>query len=386
MPLDESVEDNDTKDTPTLIEVETEAMDQNWGFNKNEEEQSICPPESEDERWDQSSLEQESVNNLPSVKEIAQKRNAPHTAANTAKECDGNLSTERMVLQRYKLTCDLCSKPLTDFSELSKHYRQQHNVAGYLRCCNKKIVKKCWMIEHLQLHIDPDAFRCVKCAKSYSSSKVLKEHLKEVHASATERSFPCTTCGKAFVSRAHLNAHVMVAHGTVSCPQCDKVLASQGSLRKHLVSVHGEGEKHVCEVCARVFRSKQCFDTHRKTHDGSRQESKVQCDLCQAWLMDKYCLTKHMRRMHNEEDTDPAECGTCGKTLRNQNALSCHMWRAHSESRFECEWCKKQFKRPHHMRYATSDGLMRRITGTLVQGNIATSVTTAVTSSGGVTS
>lgn len=33
-----------------------------------------------------------------------------------------------------------------------------------------------------------------------------------------------------------------------------------------------------------------------------------------------------------------------------------------------------------------SEGLIRSITGTLVQGNIASSVTTAVTKSGGVTS
>uniref|UniRef100_A0A182NIP2 C2H2-type domain-containing protein n=1 Tax=Anopheles dirus TaxID=7168 RepID=A0A182NIP2_9DIPT len=262
---------------------------------------------------------------------------------------ESNLSPERLVLQQYKLSCDLCSAPLTDFADLRKHFKQAHNVSGYLRCCNRTIYKKCWMIEHLQLHLNPDAFRCAQCAKSYSSSKVLKEHQKEVHAPEADRAFHCTTCGKAFVSQAHLNAHIMVAHGSVRCPQCDKVLASQGSLRKHLVAVHGDGEKHVCDVCARVFRSKQSFEMHRQNHEGRRMEGKAQCELCAVWLTDKYCLRKHMHRMHSGSE-EPIACGTCGKTVASQSALKSHIRRAHGESRFECERCAKTFKRPHHMR------------------------------------
>uniref|UniRef100_A0A182X6Z9 C2H2-type domain-containing protein n=1 Tax=Anopheles quadriannulatus TaxID=34691 RepID=A0A182X6Z9_ANOQN len=368
-----SVESVDRKSVPIALTIETvdDVDHQRWGIkeeehdvhneeneeeedeeNEDEDDQEYIPPDS---RSEQSSPEPETIDELPKTKAkpsaaTSSTKKPAAGDASAAKEKETNPSTEQMVLEHYKLSCDICSAPLTDFSDLGKHYRQQHNVTGYLRCCNKKIVKKCWMIEHLQLHLNPDAFRCEQCARSYSSSKVLKEHLKEVHAAAAERSFPCETCRKAFVSRAHLNAHVMVAHGSVSCPQCDKVLASQGSLRKHLVAVHGEGEKHVCEVCARVFRSKQSFDTHRKVHAGNRLESKVQCDLCQAWLMDKYCLTKHVRRMHADQDGEPVACAECGKSFRNQNALNGHMWRAHQESRFECERCHKRFKRPHHMR------------------------------------
>ncbi|XP_050074443.1 zinc finger protein 883-like [Anopheles maculipalpis] len=259
-------------------------------------------------------------------------------------------SAERLVLEHHKLTCDLCSASLSDFNDLHKHYKLEHNVKGYLRCCNRMIHKKCWMIEHLQLHINPNTFRCEQCAKNYSSSKVLKEHMKEVHASNEQRSIPCTKCQKTFVSRSHLNAHFMVAHGTVPCPQCEKVLASQGSLRKHLVAVHGEGEKHVCEVCARIFRSKQCLDAHRKEHEGRQLEDKVQCEQCKVWLMNKYCLRKHVRRMHLQKQEEEVECETCGKMAPNREALSNHIRRTHREKPLECNWCDKKFNRPHHMR------------------------------------
>lgn len=258
-------------------------------------------------------------------------------------------SIDELVLQHYKLSCDLCAEPLEDFTELRKHYKYVHNEQGYLKCCNKKIFKKCWMIEHIQLHLNPDAFHCELCNKSYSSSKVLKEHTKEVHSPEENRHFKCDTCLKPFVSNAHLNAHIMVAHGSVPCPQCPKILASQGSLKKHLVAMHGEGEQYVCDVCARVFRSKQCFDTHVKGHLGTRLENKVQCTVCSVWLTDKYCLTKHVRRMHIQPEVALA-CELCGKQVRNQDALNCHMRRTHTESRFECDICHKKFKRPHHMR------------------------------------
>ncbi|XP_055529163.1 transcription factor grauzone-like [Wyeomyia smithii] len=258
-------------------------------------------------------------------------------------------SIDELILEHYKLSCDLCAEPLEDFTELRKHYKYVHNQPAYLKCCSKKIFKKCWMVEHIQLHLNPDAFHCDICNKSYSSSKVLKEHTKEVHSPNENRPFKCETCLKPFVSHAHLNAHVMVAHGSVPCPQCPKVLASQGSLKKHLVAMHGDGEQYVCDVCARVFRSKQCFDTHVKGHLGTRLENKVQCSVCSVWLTDKYCLTKHVRRMHVAPEL-PLSCELCGKQVRNQDALNCHMRRTHTESRFECDICHKKFKRPHHMR------------------------------------
>ncbi|XP_053674480.1 transcription factor grauzone-like [Anopheles nili] len=361
VPLDSSVDSLHPNEAPITIELVNDA-DQIWMLDErteheshhdeSEREQTPDPPETPAPKH------VEDANNRNKLSDcVSERASVCHTSESkglikieTTSSESSKPTVDQLVLQHYELSCDLCSMPLADFSDLRKHYKVVHNVPGYLRCCNRTIYKKCWMIEHLQLHLNPNAFRCDQCGKSYSSSKVLKEHAKEVHAPEADRPFHCANCLKAFVSKAHLNAHIMVAHGSVSCPQCDKVLASQGSLRKHLVAVHGDGEKHVCEVCARVFRSKQCFETHRKDHQGRRMESKVQCELCAVWLMDKYCLKKHIRRMHTQPDGVQVTCETCGKLVRNQDALSSHMRRAHSESRFECERCHKRFKRPHHMR------------------------------------
>lgn len=355
------------KEDKEKVATNDDKIDQKWTSLDVYEEaiKDDCYEEDDDDEEDGDDSEESDTDEKPDLEDadymevLKRKRKykpRKETSKKSKKEKDQKAKSksdsppiDELVLQHYKLSCDLCSEPLEDFTELRKHYKYVHDEQGYLKCCNKKIFKKCWMVEHIQLHLNPDAFHCDICNKSYSSSKVLKEHTKEVHSPNESRPFKCETCLKPFVSNAHLNAHIMVAHGSVPCPQCPKLLASQGSLKKHLVAMHGDGEQHVCEVCARVFRSKQCFDTHVKAHLGTRTENRVQCSMCSVWLTDKYCLTKHIRRMHVQPEV-ALSCELCGKQVRNQDGLNCHMRRAHTESRFECEMCHKKFKRPHHMR------------------------------------
>ncbi|XP_058828726.1 zinc finger protein 558-like [Topomyia yanbarensis] len=285
-------------------------------------------------------------------KKSAPKKETIQAKCNEKESSEGGgtgLSDEDMVLQHFNLACDLCAKPLEDFTDLREHFKDVHEQLGYINCCNKKIFKKCWMVEHLQVHLNPDAFHCVLCKKSYSSSRVLKDHIKEVHATDEKRLLQCDVCLKRFASKRHLNAHSTMAHGSYPCPQCAKVLASQGSLKHHIFTQHGEGQQFICDICARVFRSKRCLETHVKGHLGTRQEDKVQCTVCAVWFTNKYQLTKHMNRIHIEPDK-MLECNICGKQLRNREALNGHMNRTHTESRFECEFCFKKFRRPHHMR------------------------------------
>ncbi|XP_038121068.1 transcription factor grauzone [Culex quinquefasciatus] len=262
---------------------------------------------------------------------------------------DSTSPDEREILKHCNLSCDLCGESQPNFLSLLNHFKHIHNERGYYKCCDKKFFKRCWMIEHITLHLNPDAFHCALCNKSYSSSAVLKEHTKQVHAAKEDLCITCETCHKQFVSPSHLNAHIQVAHGTVPCPKCPKILASQGSLKKHLVALHGDGEQFVCDVCARVFRSKKCLDNHVKLHLGTRIEDKVQCSMCASWFTDQNCLTKHIKRVHEVSEV-PLSCEICGWEAKNQPSLYGHMHRVHAELKYECEFCMKKFKRQHHMK------------------------------------
>lgn len=54
------------------------------------------------------------------------------------------------------MKCDLCHVTFNIFRESKSHYRDEHNINGYLICCEKKFFKRNQLIEHLQRHINPN--------------------------------------------------------------------------------------------------------------------------------------------------------------------------------------------------------------------------------------
>ncbi|XP_053685076.1 zinc finger protein 808-like [Sabethes cyaneus] len=258
------------------------------------------------------------------------------------------------ILQHYKLTCDICDESVDDFRSLRVHFESVHNEEPYLVCCEKKLYKKYRMIQHLQLHLDPNAFQCHICGKNYNSKKILREHVKEIHlepkpAKIVEK-LKCKTCEKEFYSEGALRTHQQKAHSTTSCPKCSKQLVP-GSLWKHLLTVHGNGAQFVCEICARSFVDKRCFEAHWKGHMGTRHEDRAQCTICSVWLTNKYQLTKHIKRRHAVPDpNEQHQCNACGKQLRSREAYHHHKHRFHGRLQYECEVCHEKFRMIRYMR------------------------------------
>lgn len=75
------------------------------------------------------------------------------------RETNDNLYS-RFIAENFDMTCDLCDTKFTLFTEARKHYRDVHNDKnGYIKCCNVKM-KELWMVnEHINSHLNPDAFR-----------------------------------------------------------------------------------------------------------------------------------------------------------------------------------------------------------------------------------
>ena len=59
------------------------------------------------------------------------------------------------------LICDICENNIVfdTFKLLQEHFKQTHNVRGYVVCCEKKIHRKDRLIDHITNHINPDAFK-----------------------------------------------------------------------------------------------------------------------------------------------------------------------------------------------------------------------------------
>lgn len=61
----------------------------------------------------------------------------------------------------FKLDCQECSeKSFPTFLAVKTHFRLNHATdRGYIACCNKKLFRKGAVLEHLEWHTNPDAFR-----------------------------------------------------------------------------------------------------------------------------------------------------------------------------------------------------------------------------------
>lgn len=117
----------------------------------------------------------------------------------------------------------------------------------------------------------------------------------------------------------------------------------EGNLMHHL-RTHDEPSRHICEVCAVVFKSKISLISHLRKHTGEPEpdKNKVQCDICSSWFLNRQRLKAHMAR----HTAQPVKCDKCDKISPNRSALESHMRSVHADADFKCHLCPKVFKYP----------------------------------------
>ncbi|XP_065086556.1 transcription factor grauzone-like [Ochlerotatus camptorhynchus] len=251
---------------------------------------------------------------------------------------------EQLVSEFYRMVCDLCGDHLENFSSLDSHFRENHDRSGFVVCCNKKIFKRCLMVEHMKLHTDPSAYRCEICNKNYKNKVYLAMHQVKQHGREEDRPFKCDRCKQSFAKNYQLRAH-MVAHEKVQCPQCDRMLASKMALSTHLSNMHSDKDRRmICDSCGKEFLNKTCFERHVKEHMGIEVHPMLECHICHKWLKGERCLQKHIRYTHYETEQTHV-CDICQQNYPNSRALWSHKRAVHVEEKFECEFCGKRFKR-----------------------------------------
>lgn len=59
----------------------------------------------------------------------------------------------------FDYTCDMCGIDQRTFEQALLHYSEQHNVEGYIKCCERKFYTESSVSDHIAFHKDPDAFK-----------------------------------------------------------------------------------------------------------------------------------------------------------------------------------------------------------------------------------
>lgn len=233
-----------------------------------------------------------------------------------------------------------------------------------------------------------EKFTCDSCNKSFSSSRKLESHMKNIHQSGKSKSagsednessdddddstktFTCDACPKKFKKPSLLARHIKTHDPNKrphECAKCQKRFPSQVALVRHDI-LHSElverskinrpdTQDFSCVICGRCFKSSESMTTHLKTHKNkTADEEEFACKLCHDVFPSFSDIARHSKN-HIENATH--QCAICNKLFVVGDELIDHFLRHKGMKPHQCPVCEKSFLKLHklnvHMRIHSDD-------------------------------
>lgn len=193
------------------------------------------------------------------------------------------------------------------------------------------------------------------CGLSFRSEIARQRHLSAAHSPAQvvnyesypQPTVPCSRCDRVLQSRFQLYEHLQqcnrpesVADAKLTCTECDRVFLCKNSLRLHTRSAHTQASQRTCEVCHKVFATKQVLKDHRRIHEGTKP---FICHFCGAVFRCRSLLSQHLNCVHGKSKY---ACIHCDKTFSRSNYLTVHLKRHDIkwQRQLDCDKCDNHFR------------------------------------------
>ncbi|XP_017085518.1 transcription factor grauzone [Drosophila eugracilis] len=268
----------------------------------------------------------------------------PESRSSNSREMDSYIALHG------RLECCMCGgdDQFQNFAEMKRHFRNQHQSAGYVVCCQRRYKKRALYVDHLRMHNDPDYFRCKICSKQLVSRISYDVHMLRFHSNEDELSFACDQCSKRFSKQFLLTIHSRVhqQERKEQCKHCDRSFRTAVDLRLHMRRTHDPAfVPFICDSCGAKFKTKQNLLVHKRTvHREGSQLPEVQCQECQVWLSDENSLRKHMYMHLDAASLRQWKCEQCGLEKGSRAKLAAHIRYHHPKEYHKCTHCGKEFK------------------------------------------
>ncbi|XP_053949258.1 zinc finger protein 62-like [Anastrepha ludens] len=174
--------------------------------------------------------------------------------------------------------CEQCGATFNQSGNLKSHRRSKHptdaeqtaqdQLKERFECdvCKKVFHSRYTLKYHtLQLHTNEMRYECNVCGRKMAKKFMLVQHML-VHSTA---KMLCEHCGKGFVRKFELEAHVRIVHMKLKpfkCQYCSECFAIRKTLRHHEY-IHTGEKPYVCDVCGQAYRHQSCLKNHRESHE-----------------------------------------------------------------------------------------------------------------------
>jgi hypothetical protein len=191
--------------------------------------------------------------------------------------------------------CTICGWSGAWFTYYEQHMKKSHNISPDPD--QARVGPSQQKVNSSNNGMGGISLGCGTCGYQSKSSEDLQTHMK-IHFG--DRNFPCTKCGRRFVTKSRLQVHDKTVHGDgkkFPCEKCHVIVSSKASLAKHLREVHGTKKHFECPTCSKVLTTYLGLKEHKRRH-ANKSPSKNICQICGQSYSTVHVLSRHIQLVH----------------------------------------------------------------------------------------
>ncbi|XP_065163488.1 zinc finger protein 34-like [Atheta coriaria] len=247
---------------------------------------------------------------------------------------------KKVISGKKTFECEICGRCFMNQSRMEMH-KVFHKDIFYqcIKCSQSFDTKEGFMVHSEEMQHED--FKLIEYVDNYGQIELPTSVEKDVTTIKvaepldTAEKLKCELCDKLFSTKQNLDVHHKAVHNNTkpyACDKCDKQFPYFSSYKNHLLQ--HVSKTHACDQCEKVFSHPSSLVYHRETeHNNGR---KFVCNKCKKSFKHKQLLLRH-QLVHTSER--PFSCTECKGAFKTRANLINHIATHTKEKKFFCTEC-----------------------------------------------